>query len=177
MKTSKPGKQRKRLYQAPLHKRYKQFSAPLSMKLKASHNTNSIPVRLGDTVQIMRGDRKGFEGKVTRVDRTAYRISIEGVTREKVDGTATPVSIHPSKVRITKLNLDDKWRREALKRKSVGEKAESSEKTTMKETKMKPAKKQRQRNISNRRNCKMDANLYFQVTYRKKGETETQSIL
>ena len=64
MKTSKPGKQRKRLYQAPLHKRYKQFSASLSMKLKASHNTNSIPVRLGDTVQIMRGDRKGFEGKV-----------------------------------------------------------------------------------------------------------------
>jgi large subunit ribosomal protein L24 len=143
MKTSKPGKQRKRLYQAPLHKRYKQFSAPLSMKLKASHNTNSIPVRLGDTVQIMRGDRKGFEGKVTRVDRTAYRISIEGVTREKVDGTATPISIHPSKVRITQLNLDDKWRREALKRKGLGEKAEPSEKTTLKETKMKPARKQR----------------------------------
>ena len=91
----------------------------------------------------MRGDRKGFEGKVTRVDRTEYRISIEGVTREKVDGTATPISIHPSKVRITQLNLDDKWRREALKRKGAGEKAEPAEKTIIKETKVEPAKKQR----------------------------------
>ncbi|UCE29969.1 MAG: 50S ribosomal protein L24 [Candidatus Bathyarchaeota archaeon] len=133
------------MYQAPLHRRYKHFSAHLSLQLKASHNTNSIPVRVGDTVQIMRGDRKGFEGKVTGVDRKKYRISVEGVTREKVDGTATPTPIHPSKVRILRLNLDDKRRKEALKRKSSGEKVESPEETTAKESETRPIKKQRKR--------------------------------
>jgi large subunit ribosomal protein L24 len=63
----------------------------------------------------MRGDRKGLEGKVARVDRKNYRINVEGITREKVDGTAIQIPIHPSKVMITNLNLDDKWRRESLK--------------------------------------------------------------
>jgi len=145
VKTTKPGKQHKRLYQAPLHKRYKQFSAALSSKLKASYNTNSVPVRMGDTVHIMRGDRKGFEGKVTGVNRTKYRIFVEGVTREKVDGTSMPIPIHPSKVRITRLNLDDKWRREALERKGVGEKIELPKETAVEETEPKPAKNQQKR--------------------------------
>lgn len=145
MKTTKPRKQHKRLYQARLHKRYKQFSAALSSKLKASHNTNSIPVRMGDTVHIMRGDRKGFEGKVTGVNRTKYRIFVEGVTREKVDGTSMPIPIHPSKVRITRLNLDDKWRREALERKGVGEKIELPKQTAAEETEPKPVKNQQKR--------------------------------
>jgi len=40
---------------------------------------------------------------------------VEGVTREKVDGTAVQIPLHPSKVMIMSLNLDDKWRRESLK--------------------------------------------------------------
>jgi len=103
------------------------FSAHLSPELKKTHGINALPVRKGDTVKIMRGERKGFEGKIEGVDRTKYRISIEGVTREKVDGTAAPVPIHPSKVMITNLNLDDKWRRETLKRKGIGEKAKPPE--------------------------------------------------
>jgi len=99
-----------------LHKRYRHFSAPLSSSLRASHKTNSIPVRVGDAVRVMRGDHRGFEGKVTKVERKKYRVLIEGLTREKVDGSAIQVPIHPSKVMITALNLDDKWRREALKR-------------------------------------------------------------
>ncbi len=74
---------------------------------------------MGDTVRVMRGDRKGFEGKITRVDRRKYRVFVEGITREKVDGTAIQIPIHPSKVMITNLDLDDKWRREALKRKGI----------------------------------------------------------
>ncbi len=145
MKTTKPRKQHKRLYQAPLHKRYKQFSTALSSKLKASYNTNSIPVRIGDTVHIMRGDRKGFEGKVTGVNRTKYRIFVEGVTREKVDGTSMPIPIHPSKVRITRLNLDDKWRKETLKRKGVSEKIEFPKETAVEEAGPKPAKNQQKK--------------------------------
>jgi large subunit ribosomal protein L24 len=118
VKTIKPRKQRRNLFQAPHHQRYKRFSAPLSGDLKKAHNTNALPVRRGDSVRIMRGDRKGFEGKVASVDRTNYRVFVEGVTREKVDGSTMPVPIHPSKVMITGLNLEDKWRREILERKS-----------------------------------------------------------
>jgi large subunit ribosomal protein L24 len=127
MKTTKPTKQRKRLYQAPLNERYKRFSAPLSSKLKESHGTNSVSVKKGDTVMIMRGDRKGSEGKVTQISRKKYRIFVEGATREKVDGTTTLIPIHPSKVMITRLNLDDKWRKKILERKGVTKKVEIAE--------------------------------------------------
>ena len=139
MKTTKPSKQRKRLYQAPVTERYRRFSAPLASKLKESHGTNSVPVRKGDTVMIMRGDRKGFEGKVTQINRKNYRIFVEGADREKVDGTKISVPIHPSKVMITRLNLDDKWRKKILERKGVTEKAEIAEEEPQK----KEAKKKR----------------------------------
>ncbi len=134
------------MYQASANERHKRFSAHLSPNLKESHNAKSVPVRTGDTVKIMRGDRKGFEGKVNRVDRKKYRIFIEGVTREKVDGTTTLIPIHPSKVMITRLNLDDKWRRKMLERKGAFEKAEMpKEKIVEEETKApkKEAKKKR----------------------------------
>ena len=151
MKITSPRKQRKSLYQDPLHKRYKRFSAPLAPELKTSHNTNSLPARTGDIVRIMRGDRKGLEGKITRVDRKNYKILVEGVTREKVDGTTIPVPIHPSKVMIVNLNLDDKWRREVLKRKGVGEREKVAEETKVteekivKETKPSPTQRKRKR--------------------------------
>ena len=116
---TKPTKQRKMLYQAPDHIRYKLFAAPLSPELRASHGIKNLPVRSGDSVRIMRGDRKGFEGKITRVDRRKYRIYVEGLTREKVDGTTIFVPMHPSKVMITRLNLDDKWRKRILERKKA----------------------------------------------------------
>jgi large subunit ribosomal protein L24 len=114
--TSKPSKQRKMLFQAPDHIRYKHFAAPLAPELRRSYGTRSLPVRSGDTVRVMRGDHKGFEGKVARVDRKKFRIYVEGLTREKVDGSTVFVPIHPSKVMITKLNLDDKWRKKILER-------------------------------------------------------------
>ena len=145
MKTTKPTKQRKRMYQAPVTDRYRRFSAPLSSKLKDSHGTNSVQVRKGDTVMIMRGDRKGSEGKVNQIDRKNYRIFVEGATREKVDGTTIPVPIHPSKVMITRLNLDDKWRKKAMERKIVAEKAEvAKEELPKKEAK----KKRKTRTVS-----------------------------
>jgi len=136
---TKPGLQRKRLFQAPLHLRHKQFSAPLSEELKKSRGFNSLPLRKGDTVRIMRGERKGVEGKVSKVSSSKYRISIEGVTHEKVDGTALPVFIHPSKVMIINLNLDDKWRRNLVDRKKakgkVAGKTEKAEEKAIEKTK------------------------------------------
>jgi large subunit ribosomal protein L24 len=132
MKTIQPRKQRKKIYQDPLHKRYKRFSSPLSSELKATHNTGSVQVRTGDTVRVYRGEHKGLEGKVTKVDTKNYRIFVEGVTREKIDGTPTPIPMHPSKTMITRLNLDDRWRREALKRKSADKEEEKRKKEKQK---------------------------------------------
>jgi large subunit ribosomal protein L24 len=112
-----PRKQRKRFYNAPAHLRHKFMAAPLAPELAASKNAKALPVRKGDTVRVVRGDHTGFEGKVNRVDLKRYRIFIEGLTREKVDGTNIFVSVHPSKVIIKNLKLDDKWRKAIVERK------------------------------------------------------------
>ncbi len=121
-----PRKQRERLFNAPAHMRHKIMSAHLAPDLVKSHGIKSIPVRKGDTVRVMRGDHEGFEGKVSRVDLANYRIFVEGLTREKVDGTVIFISIHPSKVLIKTLNLDDKWRKRTLQRKKPLEQREES---------------------------------------------------
>jgi large subunit ribosomal protein L24 len=118
-----PRKQRKRFFNAPAHIRHKGMSSPLSKELAAQKGIRSLPVRKGDTVHIQRGDNKGFEGKISRVDMKNYRIFLEGLTREKVDGTNIFLPVHPSKVMIRTLNLDDKWRKNfILGRKGAPEK-------------------------------------------------------
>jgi large subunit ribosomal protein L24 len=92
------------------------MGAPVAPEL-ISKGAKTLPVRKGDTVRIVRGDHSGFEGKVNRVDLKRYRIFLEGLTREKVDGTNIFVSVHPSKVIIKNLKLDDKWRKAILENK------------------------------------------------------------
>jgi len=111
---SSPRKQRKLLYQAPNHVTRRLVSSNLSPDLREKYGTRSIPIRVGDTVRVLRGDYAGAEGKVRDINRRSGRIIVEGITREKVDGTTTPFPIHASKVQITRLNLDDRWRRESL---------------------------------------------------------------
>jgi len=137
-----PGKQRKRLFNAPAHIRHKHMAAPLSKELAVSKGAKTLPVRKGDTVRIQRGDNKGFEGKVSRVDLKAYRVYMEGLTREKVDGTNIFIAVHPSKIQIRNLNLDDKWRKNILGRKVAPLKKE--------QPKVKPAKKAEKAIVKNK---------------------------
>jgi large subunit ribosomal protein L24 len=125
-----PRKQRKRLYNAPAHLRHKLMAAPLSPELVKSKGAKTLPVRKGDTVRVVRGDHLGFEGKVSRVDLKRYRIFLEGLTREKVDGTNIFVSVHPSKVMIKNLKLDDNWRKAVVERKKEVKPAEKPAKKT-----------------------------------------------
>ena len=113
--SSKPSRQRAALYKTHAARRHMLLSASLSTELKTSQGRNSYPVRKGDTVKIMRGDFAGIEGKITKIDTKRQRLFIEGVSREKVAGTSTNVSVHSSKVTITKLNLDDKWRADSIR--------------------------------------------------------------
>ena len=114
--SSQPRKQRRTLYNAPLHLRRKMMTAPLSHELREKHGIKRLPVRKGDEVRILRGQYAGMEGKVNRVDLRKMRIYIDGVTRERADGTPVFVPIHPSKVEIIKLDLSDKKRKEIIER-------------------------------------------------------------
>ncbi len=114
----KPSTVRRNMYNAPNHKKRKYLSAPLSPSLRAEYGTRSMPVVANDTVNITKGDRKLAEGKVLRVDAKDRKIYIEGVTRTRQDGSMVQIPIRTENVMITRLHLDDEWRRNMLERKS-----------------------------------------------------------
>ena len=94
--------------------------AHLSRELREKYGRRSFGIRVGDKVRVMRGAFRGMIGKVTRVDRERGRIIIEGVEREKVDGSKVPVPIHVSNVEIVELNLEDSWRKKKIERREGG---------------------------------------------------------
>ncbi len=114
--SKQPRKQRKKMYNAPIHRRRKMMAATLSEELREQYGRRSLPVRKGDVVKIMRGNYKGFVGKVVEVDYKRMRIAVEGATIRKVDGKSVQRWIHPSNVMITKLELSDERRRKILER-------------------------------------------------------------
>lgn len=90
------------------------FRARLAEDLRSKYDRKTVRVRKGDTVKILRGEYSGVEAKVTTVEPQTGRIAVEGVTREKIAGGTVPIKIHASKVMVTALNLDDRWRRNRL---------------------------------------------------------------
>ena len=116
MKSIKPRKQRKRLFNAPLHKKRKWIAAHLAENLLLKYDHRGTPVVTGDTVKVMRGSFKGHEDKVVRVDIGKQIVEIEGITTVKADGTKIAKPMHASNLLITKLNLTDKWRRKKLEK-------------------------------------------------------------
>jgi large subunit ribosomal protein L24 len=90
------------------------FSSILSEDLRQKHGKRAVRVREGDTVKILKGEFKGIEGKVTKVDASNGTLNVEGVTREKVAGGTAPVPIGASNVYVTNLNLEDKLRKNKM---------------------------------------------------------------
>lgn len=115
--SKQPRKQRKFLHKAPLHVRHNLMSVTLSDELREQYEKRSIPVKKGDTVQVMRGDFRDHEGKVEKVDLKNYRVRIEGVSVQKPDGNQVFIPVHPSNLRIVELDLDDEERSEIMERK------------------------------------------------------------
>ena len=81
----------------------------------------------GDKVKVLRGNYKGKEGKVVEVYRKKWVIHIEGITRDKVNGSSAKVGIDASKVEITELKLN-KDRKDILERKSQAKTQKYTEK-------------------------------------------------
>ena len=116
-KSSKqPRKQRKYVFNAPLHIRHKFLSAHLAEELIKKYKKRNFPVKKGDKVLIMRGQFKGTSGVINKINIKKLRIYIDGAEVIKKDGTKTFYPIHPSKVMIKELSLDDKERKKAIER-------------------------------------------------------------
>lgn len=115
---TKPSSSRKKQANAPLHIKRGYISAPLSPNLRAQYGTKSLVVIQDDTVQIVKGDRKLTEGKILRVNTKNCSVYIEGLTRQRLDGSTVQIPIKSSNIMLTKLKTDDEWRKKILERKS-----------------------------------------------------------
>lgn len=99
------------------HLAYKASSVHLSRELRAKHGFRSLPVRTGDRIMIIRGDYKGVEGDVNRVDRAKGHVYVSGVYRENARGEQRLVPIPVSSVVLLKIDEKDKWRQRIIERK------------------------------------------------------------
>jgi len=115
--SKQPRKQRKFRARAPLHILRKFLGANLSKELRKKYSRRSFFLRKGDNVKIMRGSFKKQKGKIGKIDTKRMRVSIEGIQRQKKDGTKVAVYFSPSKLQIQELNLDDKARIKSIERK------------------------------------------------------------
>lgn len=116
MISKNPRKQRKKMFNAPLHMKRKWISAHLEENLLLKYDKRAVSAIKGDTVRVMRGSFRGHEDKIVKVNVKKRFIEIEGITMSKADGNKIAKPIHSSNVIITKLNLTDKWRRKKLER-------------------------------------------------------------
>lgn len=118
VESKKARKQRKAFYNAPAHIRTKMVSSHLDDPLAKETGVRSVRVIKGDTVKVWRGDESivGIEGKVNKVDTHTGRLTIDGVTIPKADGTQTARPVHSSKVLVMKLDLTDPRRKAKLQK-------------------------------------------------------------
>jgi len=124
----KPTKVRNyQIYRATYTTRSKQLGSHLSKDLQKKYGKRSIRVTLGDTVKVIRGEYRGIDGKVSKIEMAGNSIAIEGIKKEKSRGEKFDIFIPASNVVVTGLNLDDHWRKTKLQGKKP--------KTTPKEVK------------------------------------------
>ena len=124
-----------KLIHLPKHQRDKMVGAVLEDSLREQYKRKNIRVVKGDSVRVMRGEYKGVEGKVEKVNTEHATFHIEGIQREKIRGGQVKVPIPSSNVMVISLNLDDNYRSRKLQGATKIESAASSEKKEEKEKK------------------------------------------
>lgn len=107
IKSKQPRKQRKYQANASLHTRRTFLGCNLSKELRTKHNIRTISLKKGDKVKVMRGQFKGKEGNVDRVDNKRTKIYVNVAQITKKDGSKVYYPLNPSNLMITSLNLDD----------------------------------------------------------------------
>ena len=108
IKSTKPGKQRKALFNAKNHQRSKLLSTRIADFLKDDYGIKRVPLRVGDQVRVVKGEYQDFEGEVIELSRKNQRAKIKEAVFEKTDGTQFHPSIHISKLVISKFRKEGK---------------------------------------------------------------------
>jgi large subunit ribosomal protein L24 len=106
--SEKARKQRKYRFQSPLHVKRRILSSNLSKELRKKIGKRSVPLRKDDTVRIMTGEFKKQKGKISEVSRHKMKVYIEGIQKQKKDGTKVNIPFDPSNLQITELAEDKK---------------------------------------------------------------------
>jgi len=109
-------KQRKYRANAPLHIKAKMLASNLSKALRDKFKRRAVPLRKGDSVKIMKGEFNKKIGKISVIHRKKMKVSIEGIQKNKKDGTKINVIFDPSNLQIQELNLEDKKRIQSLEK-------------------------------------------------------------
>ncbi len=109
-------KQRKYLFNAPLHVRQKFVAVHLAPELRKKYGKRSLSVRKEDMVKILRGQFKGKSGKVVEVDLKKSKVFVEGIENIRKDGNKSLYPLHPSNLMLTELFLEDRKRLKGLKK-------------------------------------------------------------
>lgn len=99
--SAKPRKQRKAVYDAPLHERRKRLRAHLSRELRASLGRRSVLPAKGDGVKVIRGKFRGAGGKIVNVDVKHGLVSVEGLAVKKQSGKERVAELTPNKFIVT----------------------------------------------------------------------------
>ena len=132
-----------KLIHIPKHQRDKIIGATLADNLRQQYGRRSVRVIEGDSIRVMRGEYRGVEGKVEKVNTENGTLQIEGVQHEKVKGGQVKVPIHASNVMVTSLKMDDRYRQGALsadQKQAPAPKAEAKPAAEKAEKKKAPAK-------------------------------------
>ncbi len=116
IQSSKPRKQRKFRFNAPLHikQHFAHAHIEKELKEKLKIKKRSIQISKGDSVKIIRGLKKGSSGKVIKVDLNKSRLFIDSLNRKNAKGKEHNIPININNVYITDLNLSDKLRLKKL---------------------------------------------------------------
>jgi len=136
--SKKPGKQRKAFYNSKNHQRTSLMSTRIADFLAEDYGVKRMPLRVGDSVRVTKGEFQEFEGEVLEINRKTRRVKIKEVTFEKTDGTTFYPMIDSSNLIITKFYKEkkmDAWRAKMIERKSyklVDEKLIAPKKNTKK---------------------------------------------
>jgi large subunit ribosomal protein L24 len=121
VKSRKPSKQRKALFNHKNHQRSKLLSTRVADFLRDEYGIKRIPLRVGDHVRITRGEFSDFEGEVLEITKN-QRAKIKEAQFDKTDGTQFHPPIHISNLVITKFTKEkkmDPWRANMIERKAL----------------------------------------------------------
>jgi len=116
MKSTKPKKQRKAIYNAPLHKKQKLIHAHLSKEFIKQFKKRSLGLRKGDEIKIMKGAFRGKTGKIMKIDLKKSKIYIDGIKIKKTTGEDANVPFNASNLMITNPIMDDPMRKKIVQR-------------------------------------------------------------